>query len=437
MPPELLPRPRLGPPPPPRAPRPERWTLSNGLRVLAAPRAGLPQVVLRLVIPAGSSADPAEFPGTASLVGSLLTEGTRSRQADAFSTQIDRLGACIGAHVGHDLAAVEMVLLADTLAPGLELLADAMVYPAFRAGETERVRAETLDGILARADEPANVADDRAAEEIFGPVHPYGQPVWGSAEAVTAVSAEVLRQFHQVHYRPEGSFLVASGEFDPGELARILKREFAGWHGTASRPAVPVPDSLPRAAGRRVSLAWGDATQAEIRVAGVGLARKSPDWIPAAVANYILGGSTITSRLGANLREEKGWTYGIHSSFADGFQPAGWGVETSVDIEVADDALDEIHRELLRVTQELVRPEELRRAKDALILSLPRAFETPGGVASRLATLEVHALPQDYWERLPARIEAVSADDVQQIAAEHFAPERLVSVVVGHTGEGA
>ncbi|MDQ3308566.1 MAG: insulinase family protein [Gemmatimonadota bacterium] len=434
--PELLPRPLLGPPPSPRVPRPERWTLPNGLRVLAAPRAGLPQVVLRLVIPAGSAADPAHFPGTASLVGSLLTEGTVHRDADALNMQIDRLGACLGVHVGHDLAAVEMVLLADTLGPGVELLADATLHPAFPAPEIERVRAETLDGIQARADEPANLADDRTAEELFGLRHPYGRPVWGSAEAVSAVPAQVLRAFHGAHFRPEGSFLVASGEFGLDELARIAEHVFAGWHGTAPQPGVPVPDSLPRAAGQRVSLAWDDATQAEIRVAGVGLARRSPDWIPAAVANYILGGSTITSRLGANLREDKGWTYGVSSSFADGLQPAGWGVETAVDVEVADEALGEIHRELLKVAQEPVRPEELRRAKDALILSLPRAFETPGRVASRLATLEAHALPYDHWERLPAQIEAVSADDVQRIAAEHFGPERLVSVVVGSTGEG-
>lgn len=435
--PELLPQPRLGAPPAPRVPQPVRWTLANGLRVLAVPRAGLPQVVVRLTLPAGSAADPREFPGTASLVGTMLTEGTASRDAAAFNEQIDQLGACVGAHVDHDFASVDMVLLADTLGPGLALLADAAVRPSFPALEMERVRAETLDGILARADEPSNVADDRATEEVFGPAHPYGTPIWGSPEAVSAVSLDVLRSFHQARFRPEGSFLTVAGEFELGELVGMLERAFAGWHGAAPLLAIPTPHPLPRAAGQRVFLPWEDAAQAEIRVVGVGVARISREWIPAAVANYIVGGSTITSRLGANLREDKGWTYGVHSSFADGLQPAGWGAETAVDADRADDALAEIHRELLKLAVEPVTPDELRRAKDALILSLPRAFETPGRVAGRLATLEAYALPHDYWERLPDRIEAVTREDVQCIAAEHFAPDRLVSVTVGGDGAGA
>jgi zinc protease len=155
------------------------------------------------------------------------------------------------------------------------------------------------------------------------------------------------------------------------------------------------------------------------------------------VANYILGGSTITSRLGANLREDKGWTYGVRSAFGEGLQPAGWGVETAVEVEAAEEALSEIQRELFNMANHRVAPGELRRAKDALILSLPRAFETPGRVASRLSTLEAYGLPHHYWEQLPARIEAVTEDQVQHIAAEYFAPERLVSVVVGCDQEHA
>lgn len=431
MQPELLPRPQPGPPPAPRVPRPERWTLANGLRIVAAPRRGLPQAVVRLVVPAGSVADPASFPGTASLVASLLTEGTGRRDAAAFNAEIDQLGASMSASAGHDFAVVEMVLLADTLASGLELLADAVMRASFPAAETERVRAETLDGILARDDEPANVADDRVAEAVFGTGHPYGQPTWGSAAAIQAVGRDTLRAFHDAHYRPDGGFMVVAGDFDASELVQVIEREFAGWRGAVTTPAVPAPPSLPQASGERLLVPWEDAVQAEIRVAGVGVARRSPDWTPAGVANYIIGGSTITSRLGANLREEKGWTYGIRSALADGLQPAGWLIETAVDVEVADDAVAEIQRELSRIVREPVPADELRRAKDALVLSLPRAFETPGRVVSRVATLEAYGLPDDYWECLPERIEAVTPADIQRVAGQYFAPEQLASVIVG------
>jgi zinc protease len=176
---------------------------------------------------------------------------------------------------------------------------------------------------------------------------------------------------------------------------------------------------------------WNDAEQSEIRIIGPGMARRDPDWLRAGVANFLLGGSTITGRLGANLREDKGWTYGVRSAFSAGLQPSGWLVETAVDAEVTADAVAETLREMRRLMDEPVTEAELRRAKDALMLSLPRMFETPSGVAGRLSTLEAYDLPRDWWDRFPAAVEAVTADDVQRIARRHFDPDGVVRVVVG------
>ncbi|HEU0053789.1 MAG TPA: insulinase family protein, partial [Longimicrobium sp.] len=177
MPPELafIAAPTLGSPPAPRVPVPERYALANGLRVVAAPRAGIPQVVLRLILPAGSSSDPAEYPGAAALVGHLLTEGTAAFTADALNARLDLLGAAVHPYVGHDFAEIEILLLSETLAEGVSLLAEIVTRPTFPEAETERVRAESLDALVARLDEPANVADDRAMLEVFGEGHPYGR----------------------------------------------------------------------------------------------------------------------------------------------------------------------------------------------------------------------------------------------------------------------
>ena len=187
----------------------------------------------------------------------------------------------------------------------------------------------------------------------------------------------------------------------------------------------------PPTTGEDLRVEWADAAQAELRVAGLGLARTAPDWIPAAVANYILGGSTITSRLGANLREAKGWTYGVHTGFSAGVQPGGWVVATAVEREVAEEATREILREIERLIQDGVPAAELRRAKEAMILSLPRAFETASRVVSRFATLEAYNLSLDYWERYAGAIEEVDEAEVVAAAARLFAPERLIRVQVG------
>lgn len=435
MPPESMPAvlapPVPGAPPHPRVPRPVRWTMDNGLRVVALPKGGVPQVVLRLVLPAGGAADPPAFPGTASLVAHLLTEGTQSLGADALNARLDLLGAALHASVGHDFAEVEAVLLSETLDEGIALLAEVVTRPAFPEAETERVRAESLDALVAREDEPANVADDRASLELFGADHPYGHPSFGTAEGIRTVPREALAAFHAAHYRPAGAFLVAAGDFDPAELRARLDAGFAAWTGRAPAVIYPAQTPAPARAGADVVVPWDDAAQSEIRIAGPGLDRRSDDWMAGAVANYVLGGSTITGRLGANLREDKGWTYGARSAFHPGLAIGGWEASTAVDVEVTADAVAEMVAEMRRMATDLVPDDEIRRAKDALVLSLPRLFETPSGLAGRFVTVEAFGLPDDYWDRYAERIEAVTADDVLRIARQCFDPDRLVRVVVG------
>lgn len=427
----VLPVPRPGVPPLPRVPKPERFTLSNGLRVVAVQRPALPQVAVRIILPAGAASDPPGAPGTASLTGSLVTEGTGSMSAIELNRKVDLLGASLCGHVGHDLAEVDLGTLAETFDEGLHLLADVLADAAFPEREVERVRAETLDALDARLDEPANVADDHAAQAVFGTQHPYGRLPIGTDEGVRRLSREALIEFHRSRYRPAGSVMVIAGDLGEGDLQARLETAFARWQGSVDPPAYPDLPTSPNAGDSLLSIEWDDSPQGEIRFAGLGIPRNSPDWVTAAVANYILGGSTITGRLGSNLREDKGWTYGVRSGFAAGVHPGGWIVETAVDGRVVGDAMEEIDAELRRIVAEPVRDEELDRAREALILSLPRAFESPGRIVARLATLEAYGLELDYWERFPERVKRVSAEEITRIAAACFSPDRLVRVTVG------
>ncbi len=422
--------PSVGAPPLVRVPEPRRSTLSNGLRLATVARAGLPQVTLRLTIPAGSAADPSAYPGTASLVGSILTEGTERYSAAELNERLDSLGAAVSVHVGHDFAHIDLVLLSETLSEGIDLLAEIAIRPTFPADEVERVRAETIDMLLGRGDEPANVADDRFSGEVFGPDHPYGRLSMGTEPGVAEVHRQSLVEFHRRYYRPGESFLVAAGDFDEDELREALEAAFDTWEGAAKGAISARVESSP-SGFKMVAVDWPEAMQSEIRVGGLGIARNSPDWIPASVANFILGGSTITGRLGANLREDKGWTYGVRSGFAAGLETGGWAVGTAVDVEVADDAVTEIVDELTRMVTEPVAQEDLRRAKDAIILSLPRAFETPGRIVSRISGLMAYDLPESYWKIYAPQVEAVTVEDVLGMANKYFHPDRLVRVLVG------
>jgi zinc protease len=426
----LLERPTPGAPPEPRVPHPERITLPNGLRVVTAPWGALPQISLKLVFPTGAAHDPAGGAGTAGLVGRLLTEGAAALNADELNARLDRLGASLEVGVDHDFTEVELFLLSETLDESLALLADVVTRPTFPERELVRARDEILDGIAARADEPANVADDAAAAAIFGSGHPYGRPAIGIAEDVERIDLEAVRSFHHTAYRPAGAFLVVSGRFDPSRLVDRLATVFDRWTGEPLVRLEADPPVRTAEAGERITLDFPDAVQAELRVGGIGLERASPDWIPAAVANYLLGGSTITGRLGANLRERRGWTYGARSGFSAGCQPGGWMAETAVDVEVRDAALEEMLREIARMSEEPVPEAELDRAQRALMLSLPRAFETPGRVVNRLVTLESFGLPLDYWARFPDAVRAVDGAEVRRVSRRYLDVENLVSVMV-------
>jgi zinc protease len=427
----VLPLPRPGDSPLPKVPVPQRFTLDNGLRVAAVPWGALPQIVVKLVVPAGSVCDQPGAAGTAGLVGRLLTEGTGGFTAEALNARLDQLGSAVDVQVGHDFAEIEMFLLSETLEEALPLLGEFVVAPTFPAHEVERARYEVLDALAGREDEPANVADDRTAAAVFGDEHSYGRPALGTEEGINSVNADRLHAFHAAMYRPQGSFLIAAGDLQPERLAGLLDAVLGGWRGVSQAPAVAAAPPEPAAAGRRIDVGWRDAQQAEIRVGGVGLPRKSPDWIPAAVANFILGGSTITGRLGANLREDKGWTYGARSGFSAGLAAGGWMAETAVDVEVREAALLEMVREIERIATERVSADELARAHDALVLSLPRAFETPGRVVSRFTTLEAFGLPDDYWQNFPNAVRSVDRETVREVAGRYLAPDRLVRVVVG------
>jgi zinc protease len=425
-----LPFPHPARPAAPRVPRPARWVLDNGLRVVAVPWTTLPQVGARLIVPAGAACDPEALEGTATFLGAMLTEGTEHTPADELNARLDRLGAALTAQVGHDFAEVDLFLLAETLPEAMQLLAETVRFPAFPEAETARVRAETLDALAARDDDPANVADDRLGVALFGPEHPYARPPLGTAAGVEAISPGALRQLHALHYRPEGAALIVAGDFDIGALRELLDSTWGEWQGAAVAP--PLPDQAPFQAGPNVlHVARADAAQGELRLGGPGMPRSSPDWVAAGVANYLLGGSTITGRLGANLREDKGWTYGIRSGFGAALGPGGWVIDAAVDAEFIDRALEEIDRELSRLVREEVPPDELRRAKDALILSLPRAFETPGRIIGRFATAEAFCLGDGYWEGFAEAVESVTVEQVRTMAERYFDPDRLARVVVG------
>ena len=415
-----------------RLPRSERYSLTNGLDVLILARPGLPEASLRLITEAGAALEPESECGVAELTGRLLTEGAAGRDAMQMAEWLDRLGAAFTVSASYDVTMVSMHSLSETLSGALDYLAAATREPDFSVAETERVRQERLDEIERDRDEPSIVATRRLISAVYGE-HPYGRPADGTYESVSALDAESVRRFHHRRYTSGGAALIVSGDIDPEELVADLERRFGDWAPGAERLQLPVVPAHPLRPGRALIVDRPGSAQSEIRIGTIGAPFQTDDLYAATLGNAILGG-LFSSRINMNLREDKGWTYGARSAFHFRRGAGPFVAQTAVETPVTADAVAEMMAEIRGMVSNPPSEEEMSLAKNALTLSLPRQFETTSQVTGKLARQVIFGLPEDYWERYPERINAVSRDQVVAAMERYLDAEQLVLLVVGDAG---
>jgi predicted Zn-dependent peptidase len=411
-----------------RVPEQKHFALSNGLRVRLVEYRRLPIVALNLVVGAGGARDPAKQPGLASFTAAMLTEGTKARSATRISDEVGFLGASISAGAGPDSASLGGATLAKHLPAYLDVFADVATNPAFPKADFERVQDQRLVTLLQQRDQPQAIAS-RAFAPVFWGAHPYGHYMLGTEASVKATGPKDLAAFHERYWRPGNAELVVVGDVSEADLRPLLERTLGKWKpGVKIAPIAPAPAASPR---RVVLLEKADAPQSYLLLGMPGLLRSSDEFVAASVAFQVLGGG-MASRLFRNLREDKGYTYGIYAR-GDSRLLAGVSfVVGSVKADVTGAALKELLRELGRLRDEPVSPEELEDAKNALVLGLPADFATAGAIAGRLGELAVYGLPDDYWNRYAENVRKVTPEDVRRFAARRLDPARLTVVMVAN-----
>ena len=417
------------PTPPPATPEFHETILSGGFRVRVAAVPKLPEVAIRLMVDGGAAVEPAADAGVAALTAKVLPSGAAGRTAMQMAEWLDHLGASIGSGVGHDSARFSLHTLSDTCEEALDYLASVVLAPSFLPEEVARVRAERLDEVRRTGDEPGELASEALSEGIFGD-HPYGRPVRGRVETLEGLDSGKLRKFWEHSYEAGSSFLVAAGDLDPEAFVAVVERSFGAWAAGGGRTAaVSLPGPV-CSAGTVTLVDRPGSQQSEIRIGTVGLARGDEDEIPVLVMNAILGG-LFSSRINLNLREDKGWTYGARSGFSLRRAPGPFVASAAVETPVTVRAFEEMLFEIRSMTERPPSEDELELARNALILSLPRQFETTSQVASKEAERVAYDLPPDWWERFPARVGQVGRDEVVRVAERYLDPAGLVLVAVG------
>lgn len=402
--------------------------VADGIDLWAAGDHQLPEVSLRVLVDAGAIAEPADRWGAAELTGRLLTEGAGSRSATEMATWLDRIGAGFDASVGYDATLLTMHTLADGLAESLDFLRAVIEEPRFAAGEVRRVRDELADEQERARDEADVVADHALVRAIFDD-HRYAVPSAGTPESVRERDGEDVRAFHDARYRRGRLTVVAAGDLEAETLGTAIGERFTAHGSPADEVEVPDPGERAGEAGRVLVVDRPGSAQAEVRLGTVGLAYGAEGFFPALVGNALLGG-LFNSRLNMNLREEKGWTYGARSSF-DFRRAAGpFVASAAVETEAAAPALEEFVAEVRGMWERPPSSDELEVARNNLVLSMPRQFETVSQVTRKRATQVVYDLPEDWWETYRDRVEAVDAEAAVRVLRGALAPEVLVGVVV-------
>lgn len=421
-------QPKAGPAPRFTLPRGETFKLANGLTVIHHYNPGLPLVSSQLVVRSGSAANPAAMPGLAGFTAQMLEEGTATRSAPQIADEIAQLGAFLDTASSADASFVSLLALRSTFAQALDVMADIVLRPAFPTAEVERQRADRIGELIQQRDDPEAVAAVAAAGALYGSKHPKGYGQLGTEPAIRAVTRDDLVDFWRRHYVPGNAALVVAGDISRGELKALLESRFGAW------PRADVPDGEPAApAGTRARLVMVDqpgAVQTALRVTSITVARDTPDFPALQVLNGALGGM-FSSRLNNNLRETKGYTYGISSYFRYDRTPGPFVIAGSVRADATGASVREIFREVNEIREAPLPSAELAAARDAQVLSLPGQFETNADIGASLAEIFVYGLPPDYYARLPGQLSAVTAAQVQAAARKVLVPERMIVVAVG------
>jgi zinc protease len=416
-----------------QAPVPRVSTLASGARLLVVENRAVPLVSIEVVLRAGVDQEPAGQGGLAGFTADMLTEGTVRRPALEFAARVEDLAAQLSASADLESARLRLSCLTETLPEALDLLAEALLTPAFHADDVERVRSIRLTGLLQKQAVPQALAADEAARLIYGERHPRGRPAGGTPESIQAITAANLKAFHADFYDPRSAIISVAGDVSAAEIGRLLDQKLAGWKGR--RGAEPKRPPFPRLAGRSVILVDRPGlSQSQVWVVGELFPAGHADRVPMAVLNNVLGG-LFNSRLMLNLRETKGYSYGVRSSLRldsdRGWLVAAGGLQAKFTAE----SVDEFEKELAAMSSGVLREGELARAKEALIRGLPVSLETNGAVAGSLASAAALGLPLDWYARLPGRIASVKAADVARVAKAWIRPERMAVIVVGPRAE--
>lgn len=410
-------------------PKLKQRVLKNGLTILVVEDHRLPIVDLRLVFKNGSALDPIGQSGLNHVTALMLKEGTRQLSSLELSESFANIGTELSVSVSKDIAHFEAAFLSNKTEALVKLIASMVQEPRFDAQDFARVKEQQQNALAQEQGVPSYVAQLSFLKAAYGDKHPYAYPSRGRPESVKSIELDQVKSTYWKNFGPNNAALVAVGDVSIEELEKLAQQAFGAWKKIKD-PVAKISVPKPRQQMQTHLVSRPHTPQTFLLIGRALADAKDKDLAALEVFQEIIAGMP-NSRLGANLREKKGWTYGVSSSI----NPlAGLGpmlVSTSIQVPNGADALKEILLEFDNLKNNLVSELELNNAKDGLLHSFASRYSTVGKISSTIARNFSYGLSANHDELFYQQIAKVSRADILAIAKRALAKDQLVAVAVG------
>lgn len=409
----------------------ERATLANGMKVTYARRTAVPATYVAMSFNAGGAADPAGKRGLEGLAMALFDEGTAKLTGQGLAEASERLGANISVGGGDDRSTFTLAALTANLAPSLELMRQIMLEPAFKPADLERVRTQTVTGIRQAMKSPQGIAQRTLTPELFGADNPYGGI--STIESVSAITRDDLVAFKDNWIRPDNGEVFIISDRPLAEIVTELNTAFGDWNAPATPKGTKQFTATQAGAGNRIILVNRPNSPQSIIVGAqvTPLDAGDPAFIAFNSANNSLGGNFL-ARLNMNLRETKGWSYGVRGGTQPRENAVIYSISGGVQADRTGDSLAEMIRETNEfLTEKGVTTDELDRSIASEVGALPGRFETSPAVLGAMQSNALYGRPDDYQETLASIYRAQTTEALDAAARSSIDPDKFVWIVVG------
>ena len=412
-------------------PEPDRVVFENGMVVYLLEDHELPLVNITATIRTGGWLDPAEKIGLASLTGSSMrTGGGGGLSAERVDEELEQFAGDLSISIGRQSGSASLDVLSKDLKRGIQIFSGLIRTPAFEPARVELAKLQAIEGIRRRQDTPGSIVGREFLKLLYGENHPSARE--SSIGSVSRITREDLVAFHQKTIHPNGMMLGVTGDFEKSAMLALLHDVFGDWKkGEVPVLVIPEVPQIPTAKPI-VRFVNKETSQTHIRAGHLSIREQDPDYVPVAIANDILGGSSFRSRLFNDVRSKRGLAYSVGSRLNAGVHDQGvWLMRAETKLSSTQEVIARFVANMERMRTEVVTDSELAEAKEAYVNSFVFSFASSSAIVARLMELEYDGLPKDFLQQLRARVIALTKEEVLAAAKKHFNPERLHIVAVG------